>query len=168
MDERTLYLRLGVPMAVLIALVFISPVASAFLAVLGVFFGALAGILNLIRRLPSKPLFAFAGACVVLVFVSSIMAGQRVNDDAPNHQQHRQETHHTRGLELLAAGKYQQAIDEFSWVKGYKDANDKLKEGHKLQLDRVCAAIKEELGEIAERVEPDPARGKRPSPQATF
>ncbi len=155
MAEKKAWLGVGVTLVCLIALLFVSPMATSGLGLFAAAFGLIAGLVELVRKRASKPWFVLLAGSVVLLVIGSVIGGTEMHEkqvqkqerqvQQQEKQQAAQQGTYEEACGLLAAEKYQEAVEKFSTIKGFKDSDEKLAQAQQGLLSRVYAQLMLEL-----------------------
>jgi hypothetical protein len=157
--EKKTWIGIACTLACVAGLLAIAPPATIVISVLLGGAGLLAGLVELLRKRPSKPWFVLGVGSIVLILAGAAVSGAGMKEERAQQQQRREEASqasYDEACALLAGEKFQEAIDKFSALRGYKDSEIKLAQARQSLLNRIYADLMASLDKAESGVAESP------------
>ena len=162
--EKKLYLQVAAALTGIALLMFLSYTATVVFATLGLLFGLIGSLLQLIRKSPWKPLLALSAGCIVIMIASTLFAHtERIAEEQAEEQKLQQDNQeqYDDAIAAMQDGDYKKAIALLSDLGGFKGAEAKLKEARRGRWDHMHAGALATLAKLEEEVDAAPGTAKK-------
>jgi hypothetical protein len=162
--EKKLFLQVAAALTGFVLLMFLSYTATVVFAALGLLFGLIGCLVQLIRKSPWKPLLALSAGCLVIMIASTLFAQKERNAEEQTEGQKLQQDNqeqYDNAIAAMQAGDHERAIALLADLGGFNSAEAKLKEARRGRWDQMHAGALATLARLEEEVGEAPGTAKK-------